>query len=261
MKWFRILMSVLVVACVVGLGFHIYNVKQYNEELTQNFQYTKYTHRYDGYKNQVPMEEMDFSELGKSIPRIVAADLSNYPVKFTVKKDIYYYTEPDKKSEIVHVIHKGDVLVLDCDKHDIPEFSHRIETWPTYEARWRYGIPLCAVSDDGRCITSFGLNWEDVYGYITTEDMLYILACFKRAYFDLMREIGNEVTIELRKTTAIIYMKDTLLYDRGMYLSPDLYKSYWDKNTITLLIGAVIFTTAGVLDFIFRKQKRLLKNA
>lgn len=252
-------MCVIVVACLAGVGLHVYNVKQYNEELTENFQYTEYKHRYDGYKQKIPVDEMDFGKLGKSIARIVAVDISNYPVKFKVKKDIYYYIEPDKKSEIVHVIHKGDMLVLDCDKHDISKFSHRIETWPTYEAGWRYGIPLCAVSDDDRCITSFGLNWENVYGYVTTEDMLYIFDCFKRAYFDLMREIGNKVTIEMRKSTSIIFILDTILYERGMYLSPDLYKSYWDKTTITLLVGAVICATVSVIDFIFRKQKRLLK--
>ena len=49
MKWFRILMCVIVVACLAGVGLHVYNVKQYNEELTENFQYTEYKHRYDGY--------------------------------------------------------------------------------------------------------------------------------------------------------------------------------------------------------------------
>ncbi len=258
MKWFRILMSVLVVACVVGIGLHVYNVKQYNEKLDQNFEYTKYDYLYDGYKNQIPMEEMDFEELEKDMGVVRLVYANN--ITFEINKDIYYYASPDKKSKIVHVIHKGDVLIYGCNKHSIQKLEYRMETWPTYQVGWRYGMPLCVVSDDGRCITQFGPNEKEWYGYITIEDMLYMWDSYKKSYFDLMREIGNNVTKEMRQATYAIYAKDTLLYDRGMYLSPDLYKSYWDKTTITLLIGAVIFTTAGVLDFIFRKKKRLLKK-
>ena len=90
MKWFRILMGVLVVACVVGLILHMRSVKQYNEELTENFEYTKYAHIYDGYKRQIPIDEMDFNELLRDTATAVVGQT---PLEFVVEKVLKVFSK------------------------------------------------------------------------------------------------------------------------------------------------------------------------
>ena len=89
---------------------------------------------------------------------------------------------------------------------------------------------------------------EEAYAYISTEDVKYLYKSLLNAYLDIMEEIGDIVTKEQRKNTSYIYFYDELLYDRGVYLSPDLYKSYWD-TTLTLMTCAVIFCILMMVAF------------
>ena len=241
MKIFQFLFGIAAVVLVVFMVLHVYEIKEYNDDFTNSFEITEY--QFDGYRNQIPMDEMDKTELNNAVGHAVA--VGNLKVEFTLGKDIYYYAEPDKNSEVVHVLKKGDVLINLCTSHS--HYSdERFCSFPTYERGWRYALPVLRVDSQNHDLVWHANSQEEAYAYISLDDVKYLYTSFLNAYCDIMEEIGNIVTKEQRKNTSYVFLYDELLYDRGIYLSPDLYKSYWD-TTLTKVTCVVAFCVLMII--------------
>ena len=249
MKIFQFLWGIVAVVLVVFMVLHVYEIKEYNDDLTNSFEITEY--QFDGYRNQVPMDEMDKTELNNAVGHAVA--VGNLKVEFTLGKDIYYYAKPDKNSEVVYVLKKGDVLINLCTSHS--HYSdERFCSFPTYERGWRYALPVLRGDSQNHDLVWNANSQEEAYAYISLDDAKYLYTSCLNAYYEIMEEIGDIVTKEQRKNTSYVYLYDELLYDRGVYLSPDLYQSYWD-TTLTLMTCAVIFCVLMIVAFGILKKK------
>jgi len=251
MKKIQRIWGIVAVVFLVCIGIHIHDIKEYNDNLKNSFEISEY--QYDGYRNHVPMEDMDMNRL--DIATAYAIAVGGYKLEFTLDKDIYYYVQPDKKSEVVYVLNKGDTIVSPCYSSCSHYRENRFDSLPTYERGWRYALPMLRDAVSGHDLAWKIDDPHEAYAYLSTDDMQYMYKKYVDAYCDLMKEIGNRVTREQRKNASGIYLIDNLLYEKGIYLSPDLYKSYWDGKMKVMVFGlfgmVLLFLVCGIL-----KRKR-----
>lgn len=197
----------------------------------------KQNNKNEPYARGVPLHEMDFSEYWRYFEKI-GDDLMihNEPETVVLPCDVEYYRRKgDKKPALV--IPKGTEVYI--RKNNLPQeqqnrffmSGYGVETWPDYEADWRYGIPFLT-----KIYSVYEMEFQERY-YVKTQQLFQVAD----AYFALLDEKnpldesafeGEPEQLEYaksmreRRSMEIVLSIDSFLVYRGAFLSPDYIKYY-----------------------------------
>lgn len=197
----------------------------------------KQNNKNEPYARGVPLHEMDFSEYWRYFKEI-GDDLMihNEPETVVLPCDVEYYRRKgDKKPALV--IPMGTEVYI--RKNNLPQeqqnrffmSGYGVETWPDYEADWRYGIPFLT-----KIYSVYEMEFQERY-YVKTQQLFQVAD----AYFALLDEKnpldesafeGEPEQLEYaksmreRRSMEIVLSIDSFLVYRGAFLSPDYIKYY-----------------------------------
>lgn len=239
--------SFVLLAC---LGIRIASASGYNNYLNETFE-PKET---DGvsYDKAVPLEDMDLQFYRERYlgSRNGSTPLTNLYV--TITADVPYYSSPDSTGTPAFVLSPG-MYYFDLGSCDFGEGSL---TLPTYHRGWRYGkIPPLAPNNAS-------IETSPHWFYIKLEDLhkiryQYLFQNELKA-FNMIFTKGASCSTFLRSWNIIwrntdLLVVDRLMFEKGDYLSPDLFKPLWDWKCTVLATGAILLF---VLERLLSRQKK-----
>ena len=234
-SWFFLIFTLL-------LGVRFLYTKLNNAALKENFSPHK---RYTQYLEGTPIEEIDFELLHQRFH--YASGLVHWYNEVIPEKDIYYYAEPDRNSEVVFTLYAGEKYYLYA-----PVECQRTESWPTYTKGWRYARPLF-TEDEYSYLSGpgaqTGLLEKPPYGYIRLSDLRALV--FKSVYdspdLDICTSVWERIGWHFADRPAPgLFIFDEIFWKQGVYLSPDLYLPYW-RLTEKILAVLIALCGGGVL--------------
>lgn len=233
-SWFFLIFILL-------LGVRFLYTKLNNVSLRENFVPNK---RYTQYLAGTPIEEIDFELLHQRFHYASAASVPWYN-QVIPEKNIYYYEKPSKNSEIIFTLYAGNKYYIYA-----PGICQRTESWPTYSKGWRYAKPFLTEEEYNFLVESEGqagnvLNSE--YGYIMLSDIIELV--FKSAYDSPL--LSDYTSLWSRMSWYFedrllpgLYGFDWIFLENGIYISPDLYLSYW-RPTEKILGIMILLSGSG----------------
>ena len=146
------------------------------------------------------------------------------------KKDIYYYNSPNDPVP-AYIVHAGKLY------EDEPIGGYGFITWPTGDAEWRYGRPF--IEKRGETLTPI----EDIEG----------LPYYYVRFSDLIN-LGNDIPNSRYSNKNYMEHYDWLLYQAGLYYSPNLHILIFDTwNLGFLAAGLLLF---GITLFWMHKSHK-----
>lgn len=215
-SWFFLIFTLL-------LGVRFLYTKLNNVSLRENFVPNK---RYTQYLDGTPIEEIDFELLHQRFHN-ASVDAGWYN-QVIPEKNIYYYTKPSRNSEVIFTLYAGRKYYIYA-----PGICPRSESWPTYTKGWRYAKPFLTEEEYNFLVESKGqsgtiLNSE--YGYIMLSDIIEL--GFKTMYDSPLLNTYTSMWSRVGwyfedRLLPGLYGFDWLFWENGVYISPDLYLSYW----------------------------------
>ena len=237
LKWIpRALAIVLLLIICVSVAGRIKTNRQLKAQYTERETYSGLQGQY---QKQVPMEEMDFSAFNSLFPMALEGQEA---VKISLPADLTYYRRVEGGKEAVMTLKKGTkVLAVHPDFKEI--LGYGISGFPTYEKGWRYAKAF---------LTEAG-GETDRY-YVKTKDLERAAAVFldsSRYYQQRQRESGDSRPDFIFRMTRGI---DTVLYENGLYFSPDLARPVWTFRQTCLAIAAAVLLIGSFLVKQGKKQ-------
>ena len=236
--FFRRIGMVCAIICAILLMLRLSYTILYNRSLTKDFVPDDWITEYQDHSS---MDEMDIEKI---VDSYFSVSPLNAPLDQSVvlDRDIYYYSEPDGDSQILCKLNAGERYFI---YGDFLTLQPRTLSLPTYDQGWRYALPLITEEQYRKLDYLSGLPvWvrgegpyiSEQYGYIRTEDMIYLIRNFQRqsAGYSWMDEI--RWLFDDRYALGHLYGADQLLWEEGVYLSPDLPISFWRLPEILLLL-------------------------
>lgn len=195
------------------------------------------------YREELPLSEIDFERYERAFfPGAVAP--IGYPTVFTADAPIRYYRDLIGAESPAYEIPAG--RALDWEPGGFPSLGYGFVSLPAYERGWRWAQPFLPPGFD-RVPEDF--PWY----YVRTSD----LEAAARAMFDSSRFVqASARNARLSRAEAvfrIVRQADRVLYENGVYLSPDLLRPVWTwECTVMLSVSALLF----ILLLLLRRRRR-----
>ncbi len=255
-----IILSLTCLLSVILLSVRWIYTKMYNDSIYEEFEPVRYE-KWRDYVDEVPIEDIDFEAIYKHSREVYI--YAGYYNKVVLEKDIHYYAEPDKKSEVVFTLKAGETY-YSCLETGSYYMYDRVQTWPTYEKNWRYGHPLFTEEEylqaqNGIFPDYFSESYNDYpFAYIHLDDLAYIQknALRNGEYpFTIDQKVELFWRMDARLTLTSF---DQLLLYKNVYISPNVLRSYIYLPEKILI--AVIVLSLGGCVFIRRWQKVLARR-
>jgi hypothetical protein len=240
-----------------------------------------------GYGQGLPMEEINFrmyiSQYTGGVHTVSGAlDFDGaYEQGVTLSSPLRYYSSPDVSAKPVLELPAGTKInykpAVYEQEHDDSTFKKRmgygVYAFPTYDREWRYGIPF----------TKWG-GWEPTSHvpdaerlYVRTDDLYAIysqsldsnpdfLAYWEKVPYTYWEKwphaeqyMQNASAFHTRENLdkLLFYYQDWLLYQQGVYISPNLLTPVFDPLNIGLLAGsgALVIVFIAYKSAVHRKKK------
>lgn len=261
----------LILVLLVCLGISVASAFSYTRYLRENF--VPNGENCD-YAKGIPLEKMDRKKLNTRYDDGMFQTLSvsrSEVVKFD--KPLNLYKEPDEDAGVVMVLPAGEYFLSrnSCD------FGQGSRSMPTYKKGWRYFIPPVELLDGDGTQIEERKNSNHWY-YVKLEDLeklqeKYVLQQMNRMLILWIESdpIKYAFTMLVKYHTFTVlfpfhpsYIKnitrsvdllaiDRIMYEKGDYLSPDLFKPLWDSKDTALAIGIILLVLPERL--MARKEK------
>ena len=197
----------------------------------------KQNNKNEPYARGVPLHEMDFSEYWRYFEKI-GDDLMihNEPETVVLPCDVEYYRRKgDKKPALV--IPKGTEVYI--RKNNLPQeqqnrffmSGYGVETWPDYEADWRYGIPFRTELDYVESLVGAKRYYVKTQQLFQVADAYFALLDEKNpldesAFEGEPEQLEYAKSMRERRSMEIVLSIDSFLVYRGAFLSLDYIKYY-----------------------------------
>lgn len=232
-KLMIMLFIVLLFAGISSVVFHVYG----NITLKKSFQLKETAYPYE---QAVVNLTIDLDEISKLLPDSAALMAYNYIEKITSPVSISYYKSMDDNTP-VYTIKKGDVISFKATGFTRSGVTYRgMESLPTNVQGWRLARPF------------------EVEGEKRNDDLLYVrvsdLEAVSKAWLDenpqamasMSSDIRRQRVLPVKQEYAKLLMLrlDRVLYEEGVYLSPDLTRPVLSAFTYTIFVLAFV---VGVL--------------
>ncbi|MBP3704217.1 MAG: hypothetical protein J6I98_01670, partial [Clostridia bacterium] len=154
-----------------------------------------------------------------------AADVGGYTTVFTNSKPIVYYQKVNGVYLPAHEIAAGTQLIWS----DSSILGYGSMTFPTYQAEWRWSRPFRNVNEK---TNEADADWY----YIKTKDLQDIALAVLNSS-DSLKDSARGMKMSIAQyANAVIHTMDNLLYQNGVYISPNLYQPIWTPLCTVLLL-------------------------
>ena len=167
------------------------------------------------YQSGVPIEQMDFSVYAPYLDEPVVP--VGYSTVFSLPFDLTYYTEENGVKTPACTLEKGSQVCWGGPSGGLRP-GYGLQTYPTYEKGWRWGRPFTAEEElEERA--GEALPWY----YVKTEDLNRIAAALADGGSPHLTELAQKHSVSAGEAAfSLVHSVDTIFYDNGVYLSPDL---------------------------------------
>ncbi|MFR8002851.1 MAG: hypothetical protein ACLU62_08025 [Hydrogeniiclostridium sp.] len=174
-----------------------------------------------------------YTELSEAAGNQWSAILSSPSINEVIvpKKDIYYYNSPNDPVP-AYIVHAGKLY------EDEPIGGYGFITWPTGDAEWRYGRPFIEGKRGGALIPI-----EDIKG----------LPYYYVRFSDLIN-LRNDIPNSRYSNKNYMEHYDWLLYQAGLYYSPNLHALIFDAWNLGFLAAGLMLL--GVTLFWMHKSRK-----
>lgn len=236
---------VIILFCVLAfrMGYALYHNQNIREQFSSALNSSPY-------QNGVKMEEMDLTQYDRFFPDTFApigyslTHIINNPVT------LRYYAEipNDDSAAYALEIPKGTKIVaipLDINGPPIYEIGYGYTSYPTHEKGWRYVKPFQIAdfqSDPG----------NQQYYYVKIESLEAVLREMIDANEGIIASLQPRGWSNSKFLRFFLRYVDDVLYQNGVYSSPDLFRPVFDRVNMLLLclmgiILAAHFLHAGII--------------
>lgn len=244
--WKRLYICIFIISAVL-LAACLLHTKHYNDALTGDFIPNE---KYTDYLDNNRMEDVDIQRLYRRYCSVTSAMYDPALAQSIIlDRDIHYYTQPDRHSDIMYTLKAGEVYYL---YGSMVIGQPTVFSFPTYTRGWRYALPLAdekqyeevnqykELTADEKENIAFVPYTDQKYGYIQLKDLVYITRkCeYASGYFSLGQKI--RLLLDDRYALGYLYGHDQYFWEEGVYISPDLYLPYWRLPEKILIIFIAI---------------------
>lgn len=249
-----ILLLIVVVNVVITL-VHNHNMshvtKVFSSQPVKKF--VRNPKAYD-YESAITTSNINVDEVLALFPSAVALPKSSYDFtnEIVAPVTIHYYNAIGDLTP-VFVINKGErIHVKNGSSLSLPVYGYGFDSLPTNVAGWRIAYPFISDSPNEQLfyvrlneLASVARSW------IKVNNILY------KNYVQQGEEI---IWLTEKKKIQIITMQaDRVLYETGVYLSPDLYRPVIPISSVIML--ALVFIIIGVRIYLHvAKRKAITSN-
>lgn len=251
-----LLASIMLFICTFALGFRLYSINRYNNGVpitrVSAEQWQKYI--FNGnvehpYYLKENLREVDFlNEYSDIFSPSLAGYEGNLSQPFLAECNITYYMEPSIFYEQAVKIKKGEI----CYGMGFPPL-YGIKSLPTYNKGWRIVVPYTTES------STTANNSDDTTSptyYVRTKDLMkFSKPYFEKYLWEQYRIYGPGASLD-DLIRSYLFDYDYKLYNKGYYVSPDLFLKTWDVINITLLIMSILLFMVFVYGVISKKNSR-----
>ena len=224
-----ILLADIMPHIVYNIGiFRGYQAEEFPEESISGY-----------YANKRPLDELDMRKLYGPFINLGSFGLRyDIPAEIRLPKDICYYDEPSDRGEPVYVIPAGTMIRWNDPSDQVGEPIYEAEYgygtigFPTLKRGWRYVRPFISGTES---------NAEDMHYYVRLKDLEEVFQEVQKLP-EMSAALEDWDTEEDRRYRQMMWM-DLWFYERGIYLSPDLYQQvwyWWDAVLIVVMVGVVV---------------------
>ena len=207
----------------------------------------------DGEYAGLPLEATDFAgftPLFSSAQTLVFQE--GIVREYTLPCDITYYSWDGSDLIPALVLDKGtDVLFFPTEAEGAPLIpaGYGVNSFPGMESGWRYAVPFLAADQpliSGQVLLS-QQDWD--YYHVRLSDLQAVCSGYwKELEWDYSRQSRRRMGISVRELSTLELLRtDGVLYRAGIYNSPDLSVSLWDKmDSLLTAAGAALILLFAV---------------
>lgn len=195
------------------------------------------------YKQGVPPEDIELRLYEAYLAR-PTAPIGRPNITVKLPYSLRYYANPDS-STVVYEVPKGTEIVIQSYVDNMGGYGSY--SYPTQKRGWRYAKPLTPET------TVANLRKLPLY-YIKTKDLEGV---FREAYRtnNVRAYTGSVYFTERSFAFMMVRMFDQILYDKGTFNSPDLYRNLLGLRESILMVIALVLLALFI--FINKKQRRV----
>ncbi|MDR1117157.1 MAG: hypothetical protein LBL09_02795 [Oscillospiraceae bacterium] len=235
-KRYIISIGVLFVIIFSRAAFFIVENNSLENNFVQNPRYTQYM---DG----TALDEMDFNEFHYLSSTIQLGTHIYRELSFPF--DIKYYSEIN--NDMPSLVIPGNTKILATTNAFLFQEGYGTFSYPSYNKEWRFAIPFISLEELSNIRNS--MNSESHEGSVSIKRLSDHVGRLYIKYEDL-KIIAKYIQLILLTTdnrfrkidvlTADALVVDRLLYDKGIFVSPALFKEPYDMTNKLLTYLAFI---------------------
>lgn len=231
-KLMIILSVVLLLISIISVIFNVYS----NIILKKSFKSREDSYPYEQAAKNL---HIDLNKISMMFPKASAPIGYDYKEEIISPISISYYKSKDDSTPI-YTIEKGDIIHFKTTGFTSSEITYRgVESLPTNIQGWRLVKPF------------------EVEGKKANDNLLYVklsdLKKVSKTWLDENPKVMTSMSSHMQGlfptkqeyVNLIIFRIDRILYEEGVYLSPDLYKP------ILSVLTYVTFTLAFVISMLY----------
>ncbi|MGF7142209.1 hypothetical protein HNQ56_000619 [Anaerotaenia torta] len=256
---------------IVILLFGVYDVRLKNQKIRNGYLNGEYLYRFISSVNKDhPYEQrnnlQDADLMGEYLSDrsyLIIYMPGSKEVEFTLKHTLNYYSKPSILSKKILSIPAGSICYDDYKTSNTKKSIYEIygfRSWPTYHKGWRLVIPFATKET----LEEYKKNEIGIPYYIRTNDLYqsfydYISGENKAAYYS--RFVYSEsMDVDKKAMYWDFYEKDKMLYQKGYFLSPDFYQSFWNRGYIVLISVMFVLSVLLMLPIYKKIKKKAIKQ-
>lgn len=244
LRWLLLLLGCI---CLITAGvravqqWQLHSVIQ--KQLGEEFVPAASSYNADGAYAGLPLEATNFAGFAPLFPSAQTLMFQEGIVReYTLPCDVIYYSWDGSDRIPALVLDAGtEILFFPTETEGAPSIpaGYGIRSFPGLETGWRYAVPFLTAQQplmEDQAVLS-QQDWD--YYHVRLSDLEAVCSGYwNELEWDYSLQSRRRMGISVRELCSLqLLSTDTILYQSGIYQSPDLSVPLWD-NTDTLLVSA-----------------------
>jgi len=242
----RVLFLLITIILVLILAVQTVMAIVHNHNLRKNYKHNPYAYKY---KEAIINGDLDLKKIRYIFPQAMPAINFNITKVISTPVTIRYYNAIGDLSP-AYVIDKGErIRVKKENSSPYNEAGYGLLSLTTHIAGWRIAYPF---NTDNGFITDAGTSEKLLY--VRLDDLYKVARSWVRMDKTLTSFIQKELMTRNGYARRTVLFADRLLYERGVYLSPDLFVPVSPTSSLIISAMAVLSACTWVFLRFARKQ-------
>lgn len=224
--------------------------------------------RYIDYGNGVSIYQAmsDIQHSTYDLTPLTSKFLSESPrLDVTLKRDIEFYEGANTREKPILTLKRGMTLHFDFSRLGIAHFP---SSFPTFERGWRFvnfrneGMISLDGKDSETIRKQLGIDQKEYrkrHGgsdWMLTGFPAYVeRSDLERLWRDISEQ-NEDLKLAVKEIDNPLYINGALLYEDGIYLSPDLMRDVWSAGDTVLAVLAAVCAVYLALTSVEKKHKK-----